>query len=529
MISQWWNTLSARMLLPVLVAIALLLSALGSVFWSANHATSGSSEQVQRYLDVQSSLADINRRLALDNGVSAVQQTAAEVAARVNDPELAAIFEEMAGAAGMTTAAGAAEMAALRVEELMRDSMGTLESARGADWQQAAAAIAAFLFIGIAVSAMIIHYGVTKPARQLMDQLARLGQGDLRTPIQVPRATCEIAGIAAEGENLRMGLADLIQDAAAGASRVSRSAEKLSGTSEQLRSQVDSQRSETDRVAAAMGQMDTSGQEVASNISRVSHAAGDADEAASEGRRVVGETVDAIKLLAAEVDESGTVTSKLHSDSEAIGHVLDVIREIAEQTNLLALNAAIEAARAGEQGRGFAVVADEVRTLARRTQESTGEIQEIIERVRAGANNAVTVMDRGRQRAQDSVDLAQAANASLDAIAGAVSRINEMTSNIASATEEQTATASEVSQNVRNISTNVGQSAQGIRSLADGSGELARQSAELNERVARFRIPAARHSGEPASAGPKPNAEPVAKLDHGSGGEAAGGRPPVSA
>ena len=126
MISQWWNTLPARMLLPFLVAIALLLTALGSVFWSSTHATSASVEQIRMYMDVQSSLAHINRRLALGNGVSAVQQTAGEVSARINDPELAAIFDEMAQAGAVTAAAGAAEMAALRVEELMRESMATL-------------------------------------------------------------------------------------------------------------------------------------------------------------------------------------------------------------------------------------------------------------------------------------------------------------------------------------------------------------------------------------------------------------------
>ncbi len=229
-------------------------------------------------------------------------------------------------------------------------------------------------------------------------------------------------------------------------------------------------------------------QEVARNASSASQAAQEADGEAGNGKQVVSASIDAINALAGEVEKAAEVIDKLETDSENISKVLDVIKGIAEQTNLLALNAAIEAARAGEQGRGFAVVADEVRTLASRTQQSTEEIHEIIERLQADAESAVQVMNTGRGQAQSSVEQAAHAGESLERIAKAVTTISDMNAQIASAAEEQTAVAEEINRNIVGITQAGQESAQGAQQTATSSEELAKLAARLQGLVSQFRV-----------------------------------------
>ncbi len=227
-------------------------------------------------------------------------------------------------------------------------------------------------------------------------------------------------------------------------------------------------------------------QEVARNAAEASKAAKSADGDAKSGALVASEAIGGIDSLLSGVDAAAQVIRNLEKESENIGSVLDVIRGIAEQTNLLALNAAIEAARAGEQGRGFAVVADEVRTLASRTQQSTQEIHDMIQRLQDGAVNAVKVME-GAQ-AQNSSDLVEKAAESLAAIAGAVSNINDMNTMIASAAEEQSAVAAEMQANMNNIREVSDRSAEGAQQTAQASEELARLATEQQALMAQFRM-----------------------------------------
>jgi methyl-accepting chemotaxis protein len=203
---------------------------------------------------------------------------------------------------------------------------------------------------------------------------------------------------------------------------------------------------------------------------------------------VVRNSVNGIRSLAENVEEAAGVIHRLEQDSEQIGTILDVIRGIADQTNLLALNAAIEAARAGEQGRGFAVVADEVRTLAQRTQQSTQEIQAMIEQLQEGSRNAVQVMELGRQRTEESVDLSSRAGTSLDAITSAVSRITDMNLQIASAAQEQSTVAEEMARNINQISEVSDETSHGAQQTEDASQQLSQLASELQTLVQQFKV-----------------------------------------
>jgi methyl-accepting chemotaxis protein len=270
-------------------------------------------------------------------------------------------------------------------------------------------------------------------------------------------------------------------------SQLAAAAEETSTITEETSRGVHAQQAEIDSIASAMNEMTSTVQEVARNAADASAAAQSADSEAKSGALVATEAIGGIMALVNEVDSAAQVIRNLEQESENIGSVLDVIRGIAEQTNLLALNAAIEAARAGEQGRGFAVVADEVRTLASRTQQSTQEIQDMILRLQSGAGNAVKVMEGAQGKAQESSDLVEKAAESLAMIAGSVAAINDMNTMIASAAEEQSAVAAEMQSNMNNIRDVADRSADGAQQTAQASEELARLAAEQQALMAKFR------------------------------------------
>jgi PAS domain S-box-containing protein len=275
--------------------------------------------------------------------------------------------------------------------------------------------------------------------------------------------------------------------------RISDSSQKLKGSAESLASTIEQtnvhiheQRSQTDQVATAMHEMSATVQEVARNTAYAADATNEAQQSADEGRSVVNETIHSIREVAGGVEHAAEVINQLHSNATTIGTVVDVIRGIAEQTNLLALNAAIEAARAGEQGRGFAVVADEVRTLAQRTQQSTQEIQDMVERLQAGANEAVDAMEQGTEKTESSVQRATAAGKALEDIARVISKISDMNTQIATAAEQQTAVAEEINCNITAIN-ELGQST-GDEAYKNGeiSQELIHEARRQQQLVAQF-------------------------------------------
>ncbi|WP_425274890.1 methyl-accepting chemotaxis protein [Pseudomonas aegrilactucae] len=237
-----------------------------------------------------------------------------------------------------------------------------------------------------------------------------------------------------------------------------------------------------------MNEMAATVQEVARNAEEASEAALMADQQAREGDRVVGEAIAQIERLAAEVDHSSEAMGQLKAESDKIGSVLDVIKSVAQQTNLLALNAAIEAARAGEAGRGFAVVADEVRSLAQRTQQSTEEIEALIAGLQNGTQQVVTVMDNSRSLTGSSVELTRRAGTSLETITRTVSSIQAMNQQIAAAAEQQSAVAEEINRSVMNVRDVSDQTSAASEQTAASSVELARLGTHLQTLVARFSL-----------------------------------------
>jgi methyl-accepting chemotaxis protein len=251
---------------------------------------------------------------------------------------------------------------------------------------------------------------------------------------------------------------------------------------------VERQKSESDQVATAMNQMTAAAQEVANNASEASDAADRANVQVVDAQGLVHQTIEVIGGLSEQVAEGVKVIERLGADSRKVDSVLEVIRAIADQTNLLALNAAIEAARAGEAGRGFAVVADEVRTLASRTQKSTQEIQETIERLQTGASNAVKLIGAISERSEATVVETRQVNEALKRINQAVGTINEMNVQIASAAEEQTSVSETINQNVHEIVAITEQTAQGTGKAGTVTQRLKTLAADMSDQVSRYRV-----------------------------------------
>ena len=262
---------------------------------------------------------------------------------------------------------------------------------------------------------------------------------------------------------------------------------ELTANSQDARQRVQHQQQMTEQASLALDEMMMMVENVSQRAEEAAAAATLADNEAQLGQQIIGKTIDAIFALSKDVDSAAEALQQLEQQSQNIGMVLDVIRGIAEQTNLLALNAAIEAARAGEAGRGFAVVADEVRTLATRTQQSTHEIQKIIEQLQDGAHKTVTLMSTGRNQAQISVEQARQAVEALSQIAGAVGGIVLSTDEIATAAREQLRVTEKVNQNVLSISADAAATSKGVESLATSSEELQQLAQQLQGVVSRFR------------------------------------------
>ena len=320
-----------------------------------------------------------------------------------------------------------------------------------------------------------------------MVAMQRIAEGDLSRSVEVVSKD-EVAEMLLSLEQMRIKLVNVIDGIDGSSATLSSASEELAAASEETSQSVYQQKQETEQLAAAMNEMAATVQEVVCSTTSAAEAAQEAMDESENGRTAVSETIGSIKLLADEVQRSSAAITKLGGESDNIGMVLDVIRGIAEQTNLLALNAAIEAARAGEQGRGFAVVADEVRTLATRTHDSTQEIQSMIERLQVGARDSVQMMDESRKQMDESMRKATEAGTVLEAVLGAVTRITDMNHQIASAAEQQSAVTEELNHNILTISDVADQNACTSNQTAQASTELAETAVKLKEMISTFKL-----------------------------------------
>lgn len=350
---------------------------------------------------------------------------------------------------------------------------------------QMAVLTALALVIGLLAS-VVISRQITAPLALTVDLARRIAKGDLTVQARSARKD-ELGDLQNAMQEMAQNLNTLVQGIGNGVTQISTSAEKLSAMSEQTSAGVRQQKSEVDQVATAMHEMASTVQEVARNTTDASAAATLADQQARHGSTVVKQATVQISELAMAIEELGGAMSVLTQDSEQIGKVIDVIKAVAEQTNLLALNAAIEAARAGEQGRGFAVVADEVRSLAQRTQDSTKEIEALIVTLQQGTQAAATLMTSSRERTLDTVVLAQKAELAITEINQSIGTIQEMSLQISAAAEQQSAVADEINRSIVSVRDVADQSAVASEESAAATIELASLGQDLQRMTAHFR------------------------------------------
>ena len=347
--------------------------------------------------------------------------------------------------------------------------------------------VAVFAAIATVLLAWLLTRSIVTPLNRAVQAAQTIADGNLTKVIEVDgkdEATQLLQALATMQSNLRK----TIEQIAGSATQLGAAAEELSAVTEEASRGLQQQNNEIEQAATAVNEMTAAVEEVARNAVSTSEASNQSTQAAREGRDQVVKTVDAIQTMTHDVQNTAQMIEGLAAQGRDIGKVLDVIRAIAEQTNLLALNAAIEAARAGEAGRGFAVVADEVRALAHRTAQSTQEIEKMVAGIQNGTGEAVSSMQQSNQRTQSTLEMARAAGVALEQITQSIHQINERNLVIASASEEQAQVSREVDRNLVNIRDLATQSAAGANQTSAATHELSRLAVDLNAMVARFVI-----------------------------------------
>ncbi|GFM55521.1 methyl-accepting chemotaxis protein [Pseudomonas capsici] len=335
--------------------------------------------------------------------------------------------------------------------------------------------------------AWLLTKSITRPISAALHAAETIAEGNLTRPIEVDGSD-EAGRLLLAMQTMQGKLRDTLQRISGSATQLASAAEELNAVTDESARGLAQQNNEIEQAATAVNEMTSAVEEVARNATSTSEASKSATSSAGDGRDLVVETVNAIERMSGDVQSTAELISNLAEESRDIGKVLDVIRGLADQTNLLALNAAIEAARAGEAGRGFAVVADEVRALAHRTQQSTSEIERMIGSIQGGTEQAVNSMRNSTERAESTLSIAKGAGLALETIHTAVEEINERNLVIASAAEEQAQVAREVDRNLVNIRDLSAQSTTGANQTTAASNELSRLAVDLNSMVSRFSL-----------------------------------------
>ncbi len=419
----------------------------------------------QQYLQRQEQVMALSRQNQLDEAIKVV------------NGEMNHLADALAGTLGelVTLNKVSANRAAALAQQVFSQSR---------IWVIGMIAMTALITIGLAV---LLTRSIVLPLAESVRVAQEVASGDLTGDITVSGKD-EPARLQQALKSMQEHLRETIRRISDSSSQLASASEELSCVTEDATRGLHQQSQEIEQAATAVNQMTAAVEEVASNAVATSQASHESDRIAQQGREQVHQTVLSIESLADDVTANATQVEDLAQKVYGISKVLDVIRSIAEQTNLLALNAAIEAARAGEAGRGFAVVADEVRALAHRTQQSTREIEQMIGGIQQGTDQAVSSMQQSNGRARATLDIAKSAGTALEEIASAFTLINERNLVIASASEEQAAVAREVDRNLMNIRDLAMQTSAGANQTSAASQELSRLAVDLNTMVARFSV-----------------------------------------
>lgn len=379
-----------------------------------------------------------------------------------------------------------AEQVTTRVDQAYAAQEQAMQAELARNTVAIAAATALALLVGV-LAAWLITRAVVAPLKRVISRARRIAAGELGIEAEPPRAD-EVGQLLQAMQQMAEGLSGIVSGLQQGIDQLAGSAQALSAVTEQTNREVGSQKDETEQVSTAMQQMTATVHDVARNAEQAAQAAQDADDKVESGQQVVRQSMQRIEQLAVAAETASSGIDSLSAEIHTIGDVLEVIKSVAEQTNLLALNAAIEAARAGEQGRGFAVVADEVRALARRTQQSTEEIERLVASLRGNAQQSVTQIRGSTELVRLAVADTLQTESALGSIAAAVSLIQQMNQQIAAAAEQQSSVAEEISRSVTQIRGSADQAALAMEDNARSSVELAQLGSDLKGMVGHFRL-----------------------------------------
>lgn len=446
-------------------------------------------ERVHRFADMQPGSEALALVAEFDRGFERWKATSQRVMElSVSDPESASRMSFADSEAQFEAARSAIDKLG-ELEDAAAEAVGSgaISDGEALVWQQGVIIVS-----GLGVCLVLIlafPLLVTRPLHKLLERIEQIadGDGDLRVRLDV-LSKDELGKLSDAFNRFLDKLQPLIKEVGRVTGEVAESAKSLAGMAAANDRLISSEHAAVDQVSTAATEMSAAVHEVARNAQNAADAARQAEAQSREGAQVVGTTIQSIRQLALEVESASGTIQTLEQEAANIGAVLAVIRGIAEQTNLLALNAAIEAARAGEQGRGFAVVADEVRALAARTQESTKDIQGMIERLQSGVQNAVKATHSGSERARHSVEQAAGVDQALSVTGDSVQRINDMAAQIATACEEQSSVTEEIARNISDIRDLSNEAAQTSEQSTRASLRLSELSNGLEQLVGRFRV-----------------------------------------